>query len=130
MASAEVELYVRELSAGLSGPWRDRRRLLAELRQHVDEAVAAEVAAGSPAGAAEHLALERLGPQDALVEAWSARCSRVRARRRGRAALLAAAVATAGLLGVAQHADGRGGTQAPVAHPCPAAHAQRPCARG
>jgi hypothetical protein len=101
------DLYLQALAGRLVGSSRARKRLLAELRHHLDEAVAVERARGAEAAEAERLAVERLGPAALVAGSWEARCTRVTTRRRGRAALLAGVVALAAGLGVAQHADGR-----------------------
>jgi HAAS len=120
--SRPAELYLQDLAQRMAGSRRTRRRLLAELRDHVDDAVAAQLDAGVDAAEAERHAIARLGPPDALARAWRARCVRVRTRRRGRAAMLAGATALAAVLAVTQHADGRSPT-APTACPSGGAHA-------
>jgi hypothetical protein len=123
-----AELYLHALAGRLAGSRRTRARLLTELRDHLDDAVAANLAAGMPAEEAEQRAVELLGPPGPLARAWEARCARLRARRRRRSALLIATAATAALLAAAQHADGRR-EPGPPARGCaaaaPAAAAQR-----
>jgi hypothetical protein len=111
--------YLEDVSVRLTGPRRTRQRLLAEIRDHLDDALAANLGAGmSPADAAEHAA-RRLGPPAAVADAWQARCSRLRTHQRRRAAILIAAAAAAAVLAAAQHAQGRRDplTQPPRAQP-------------
>lgn len=105
--TSSADLYLRDLSTQVTGSRRTRTRLLAELRDHLDDAVAAGIDAGLEATEAEEQAIEKLGSSDALTRAWEARRSRLRRRRRGRIAMLVGAAAVASALGVAQHADGR-----------------------
>ena len=128
--------YLRELSTRLTGSRRTRARLLAEIRDHLDDSIVASVAAGVEPALAEHEAVGRLGAAETLTDAWEARCSRLRARRRRHVALLAGVAAVASVLGVAQHADGRRDPTAPVrlcspgpsrdGRPCPGPPAARP----
>jgi hypothetical protein len=115
-----IDECLRELASRLDGSRRTRRRVLTEIRDHLEDAVDAHLDAGMPSAEAEQLALERLGPPASLAAAWEARCSRQRTRRRGRVGMLVAAAAVASLLGVAQHAEGR---RAPASPP-------RGCAAG
>src|SRR5207244_3681742 len=59
---AEPALYLRSVAARLTGSRRARRRLLMEIRGHVEDAVAAGLEAGLDAREAERRALERPGP--------------------------------------------------------------------
>jgi hypothetical protein len=63
--------------------------LLAELEEHLDDAVAAELAAGRAPAEAEAAALHRLGPPAALATEWNADV----AARRSAARLRVVAVA-------------------------------------
>jgi hypothetical protein len=117
--SPDRDAYLRGISALLTGSRRARRRFLRELGDHLDDAIAAELDAGAPAGDVERRALARLGSPASVARAWDERCSRLRDRRRRRAGLLAAAAAAAAVLAVTQHADGRR-DQAPPAGPCAA----------
>jgi hypothetical protein len=102
-----ADRYLRELAARVAGSRRARRRLLTEIRDHLDDAATAHRSAGMQPLQAEQRALELLGRPAELAEAWDARRTLLRKRRRGRAAILIATTATASLLAAAQHADGR-----------------------
>ena len=80
---------------------------MAELRDHLDDAVVARVNAGMERDAAEQEAIEALGSTMTLGQAWEARRSQLRRRNRAQIALLVGTAALAAALGVAQHADGR-----------------------
>jgi len=95
------ERYLEQLSSLLVGSARERRRLCAEIRSHIDDALDRD-----DGGSGELQILEQLGSPPQIAQAWSARCHSQRSRQRRRIALLAAAGATAGLLAVAQHAQG------------------------
>jgi hypothetical protein len=123
----DVERYLADVAAHVRGA--GSRRLRAELRGHVDDAVAHHVASGRDATEAVQLALERLGPADELAAAWQAQASVRRVRARRRAALVAFAAVTASALALVQHAWGHAPTQgnrmvttAPATEPLP------PCA--
>jgi len=100
------EEYLCELASGLPGPRSARRRLLAELRDHLDDLVAAELAAGAGRAEAGERAVERLGGAAAVTAAWAAQYARPHARQRARMLALVLAVALASVLAVAQHAQG------------------------
>jgi len=102
-----ADFYLRDVSTRLRGPLQPRKRLLTEIRDHLDDAITANLNAGMQAVEAEQRAVEQLGPPAALTEAWQARCSRLRTRRRGHIAMLVGAAAAAAVLGIAQHAQGR-----------------------
>jgi hypothetical protein len=121
--------YLHEVAARLGGSRRTKKRLLTELRDHFDDAVAANRVDGVHPARAEELAVESLGPPAVLATAWRARSARLRWRRR-RTGLLIAAIASASILAAAQHADGRSPSH-PVVR-CAAvqnAHVNGPCAR-
>jgi hypothetical protein len=123
----DVETYLVDVAAQVRGA--GSRRLRAELRGHIDDAIAHHVASGRDPTEAVQLALERLGAADELVAAWTAqaRVRRVRARRR--AALVAFAAVTASSLALVQHASGHAPTQGnPVVTTVPATEALPPCA--
>ncbi|HEX4680427.1 MAG TPA: permease prefix domain 1-containing protein [Gaiellaceae bacterium] len=105
----DIERYLVDVAAQVRGA--GSRRLRAELRGHVDDAIADHVASGRDATEAVQLALERLGPTDELVAAWNelARVRRVRARRR--ATVVAFGAVTASSLALVQHASGHAPTQ-------------------
>jgi hypothetical protein len=75
--------WLEELAGSLRGPRRARRRLLAELEAHVEDAIAD--------GLDEESALARLGPPAAVAGRWNADANR--RRWQVRAQILAAAVA-------------------------------------
>ncbi|MCW2965897.1 MAG: hypothetical protein JWO17_3149, partial [Actinomycetia bacterium] len=105
----DIERYLVEVAAQVRGA--GSRRLRAELRGHLDDAIAHHVASGRDATEAVQLALERLGPADELVAAWKAQASVRRVRARRRAALVAFAAVTASALALVQHASGHAPTQ-------------------
>lgn len=102
-----ADRYLHEVEAGLDGPARTKRRLLAEIGSHLEDAIASNLAAGMQAAEAEQQAVIRLGSPASLADAWDARCSRLRARQRRRIATIVAAATFVSVLGVVQHADGR-----------------------
>ena len=68
--SPEVQEYVRRLeTAGRSLPPERLAEVLADVRDHVRQAVAAEVAAGGDAAAAARNALARLGTPEEIARA-------------------------------------------------------------
>ena len=98
------DAYLAGIAARLTGSRRARERLLTEIGDHLDDAIAAGI---GPADEVEQRAIDLLGPPETVARAWSARCSRVRGRQRRRVALVVAAATAASLLAVTQHADGR-----------------------
>jgi uncharacterized membrane protein len=112
--------YLAQVEPGLCGGRSARRRLLAELRAHIEDALAE--------GCTSEEAIARVGAVDDVVAAWRAHAVPVRAQNRLRGAVLALAVATTAALGIAQHASGH---RAPPPAPCAVAHdsAPRHCAR-
>jgi len=111
--------YLEEVERGLDGSPAARRRLVTELRGHLEDSLAA--AAGEDV-------MERMGEPADVIEPWRAHTSTVRAQRRRRVALLTLAAASAAALGIAQHASGHRTPQRPcsVSHP---AHVAPACAR-
>ena len=83
-STGTANTYLRDVATRLAGSRRTRRRLIIEIRDHLDDATAANCDAGIEAAEAERRAVELLGPPAALAQAWDARCSRLRHRRRGR----------------------------------------------
>ena len=81
-------------------------RLVHELRDHLEDAVAAHMAGGAERAEAERQALADLGPLTAVAEAWEARCARRRRHTRRQLAAAMVAVVAATMLAVTQHADG------------------------
>jgi uncharacterized membrane protein len=110
--------YLARVEEGLLGTRAARKRLLAELRAHVEDSHAA--------GHTTAEALARLGTADEVLEAWRAHAVAVRAQTRRRGALFALAVATTAALGVAQHASGHRPPQAHCAHAHPSPSSRCP----
>jgi uncharacterized membrane protein len=98
--------YLARVERELCGGRSARRRLLAELRDHIDDALAA----------GDVHAVASLGEPSAVVAAWRAHVTATRGRTRRRAALLALTVATTGALGVVQHASGHRAPRVPCRH--------------
>ena len=117
--------WLEELAALLRGPRGARRRLLAELEAHVEDAIAD--------GLDEEAALARLGAPAAVAERWNA--DTTRRRWQVRAQILAAAVAVAAVaapVGFAQRPSQhhrapatKSSRPAPSASPRPAGSAAR-----
>lgn len=98
---------MRELRSALRGPRRARARLLAEVHDHLEDAVTAELERGAAASAAQSTVLDQFGDPAALASAWNdAQAQRRRTAQRRAVAVIAVLAATAAVLGVAQHADG------------------------
>jgi hypothetical protein len=72
------EDWLHSVGEALHGPRRNRRRLLAELEGHLEDAAAEERGAGHAPAEAEAAALRRLGAPAGVAAAWNAD---VRARR-------------------------------------------------
>jgi hypothetical protein len=130
-----ADLYLRDVANRLAGSRRTRRRLLAEIAAHLDDAVEANLGAGMPAAEAESHAVEQFGLASAFAEAWDVRCAHLRWRQRRHIALLVGTVTIASVLGVVQHADGRRAPTVPARHcsaltGASAASSQRPCEGG
>ena len=119
----EARDYLRALEKSLAGSRRSRDRLLAELRAHLDDAIAERVADGVEPAEAEGLALAGLGPVEDVAGAWRARCARCRRHTHRNVAVTVVATAAAAVLAVAQHADGH-------QNPAPAAPARQACTSG
>lgn len=95
---APTDSYLEEVASLLVGPRRARRRLCAELRAHIDDAMR---------DATEELStLERIGPPQEVARTWALRCERQRSRQGRRLALVVATAAIASFLALAQHAQG------------------------
>jgi hypothetical protein len=119
-----ADLYLREVATRLVGPRRTRKRLLAEIAGHLDDAIEANLSTGMQAIEAERHAVEQFGLASAFAEAWEVRCERLRARQRRHIAMLVGTVAVASVLGVVQHADGRRDPAVP-SHQCVRASSAR-----
>jgi hypothetical protein len=98
--------YFKALAAELPGPRAARERLLAELRDHLDDAIADEVTVGRAPDDADHIALARLGAPADVTAPWSIYVRRRRRETRKRAGVITLAAATACALAVVQHASG------------------------
>lgn len=111
-----AEAYLAEVATLLGGSWRARRRLLSELRQHIDDAAAVRP---GPQTHERGAVLDRLGSPEALARAWDVRCSQWRVRQRRAIAVCVAGAAAASMLAVVQHAEG---SRAPSPTHCGTAH--------
>jgi hypothetical protein len=112
---------LEQVGASLRGSGRSRRRLLAELDEHLRDAVSAELARDVDEGIAERDVLARFGTAAEISARWNADERRRRvARRRHYAALAFAAVAATGL-GITQYASGK---TSPPPTPCTASESQ------
>jgi HAAS len=106
MSRLNRDRYFQALAAELGGPRAARERLLAELRDHLDDAIADEVTVGCAPDDADHIALTRLGAPTDISAPWSILVRRRRRETRKRAGVIALAAATACALAVVQHASG------------------------
>jgi hypothetical protein len=123
----DVETYLASLAAQARGA--GSRRLRAELRDHLDDAITHHVAAGCDRDEAARIALERIGPADELLAVWKAQVNARRVQTRRRAALVAFAAVTASALALVQHASGRQPSYpSRIVTVAPATEAEPPCA--
>jgi hypothetical protein len=106
----EPDDYLREVERSLSGGRGVRRRLLTELRDHLDDSLDARSDVED--------VMARVGSPEEVTTPWREHVTAVRRQNRRRAALLALTVVTTGALGIAQHASGH---RAPRVE-CSAAH--------
>jgi hypothetical protein len=106
MSRLNRDRYFKALAAELPGPRAARERLLAELRDHLDDAIADEVTLGRAPDDADHIALARLGAPADVSAPWSIFVRRRRRETRKRAGVITLAAATACALAVVQHASG------------------------
>jgi hypothetical protein len=106
MGLMKRDQYFFALGAQLGGPRAARERLISELRDHVEDAIADELATGRSLREAEDATLNRLGNPTAIAEPWHAYVQSRRRETRKRAGLVTMAAATACALAVAQHASG------------------------
>jgi hypothetical protein len=118
---SSVESYFASVAAKLRGS--GSARLNAELRDHVEDAVAHQVALGHDRADAARITLERLGSPDELLVAWKLRDRARRVQTRRRAGLATLAAATASALAVVQLASGH----RPPRNPCPEHTTKAPC---
>jgi hypothetical protein len=94
-ADARINRYLGEIAAGLHGPRGRRERILAELHDGVDQAVADHRARGLPPGPAVDAATAQFGGPQAVAAAFAGELSTAYARR-----TLAWFVATGPLVGI------------------------------
>ena len=106
MSRLNRDRYFQALAAELGGPRAARERLLAELQDHLDDAIAEEVTVGRAPTDADPIALARLGTPADVSAPWSIYVRRRRRETRKRAGVIALAAATACALAVVQHASG------------------------
>ena len=106
MSRLNRDRYFQALRAELGGPRAARERLLAELQDHLDDAIADEVTVGRAPDEADPIALARLGSPADVSAPWSIYVRRRRRETRKRAGVIALAAATACALAVVQHASG------------------------
>ncbi|WP_125810254.1 permease prefix domain 1-containing protein [Actinoplanes sp. ATCC 53533] len=92
---ARLDAYLGEIAARLHGPSRRRARILTELRDGLDEAVADQITAGLPAEDAVAVAIARFGTPAAVADAFAAELTIAYARR-----VLAWFVATGPMVGI------------------------------
>ena len=111
------EDWLLAVAASLRGPRRRRRRLLAELEGHLEDAAAEEVAAGASAADADAAAVRRLGAPTAVVETWNADVAARRSVARLRIVVVAVLVGTL----AAPVALARSGNSSPRPHKPPPA---------
>ena len=98
--------WLQAVGTSLRGPRRNRRRLLAELEGHLEDAAAEELAGGRAVPEAEAAALERLGSPAAVAADWNADVRARRTAARLRVVALAIVVgALAAPVALAQRSD-------------------------
>ncbi len=95
--------YLSLIEAELAGNRNSRARLLTELGDHIEDALAVD-----PTRDQTHLeaTIARLGAPSDVTTPWRTLIQERRAQTRRRAALLTLTTATAITLGIAQHASG------------------------
>jgi hypothetical protein len=120
----DVDTYLASVAAQVRGAGVER--LSAELRDHLEDAIAHHIASGFDRTEAARLALERLGATEEVVVAWNAQAHAHRVQARRRATLVAFAAVTASALALVQHASGR----QPSDSVRPGAATSQPCALG
>jgi hypothetical protein len=95
-ADGPIAGYVRELGPRLGGSWLRRRRIIAEVRAHLSEAVASDPLAEQDPAAAARRAIARFGTVEEVAEAFAAGRERGFGRGHARLAVAAAAAALVG----------------------------------
>jgi hypothetical protein len=101
-----TDQLLSELAATLDGS-RSARRLLEEIREDIRDAVQAERSRGLETAAAEDFVIIRFGSPLKLATSWNRDHAKRRRAARRNVALVLAAAATAGTLGITQHASGK-----------------------
>jgi hypothetical protein len=92
-ATDPIAVYLSELGSRMGGSWLRRRRIIAEVRAHLSEAVASDPLAEQDPAEAARRAIARFGTADEMAQSFAD--ERERGFRWGRARLgVAAAVAT------------------------------------
>src|SRR4051812_14607136 len=94
-ATDPIAVYLSELESRLGGSWLRRRRIIAEVRAHLSEAVASDPLAEQDPAAAARRAIARFGTVDEMAQSFAD--GRERDFRWGRARL--AVVVAAGAVG-------------------------------
>jgi len=80
-ATALVESYLAEVAIGLRGPWRQRKRILAELRDGLDEAIRDRCVDGLPSDRAAAAAVASFGEPQQVAGAFAGELATGYARR-------------------------------------------------
>jgi hypothetical protein len=80
MSAATVERYLDRIAAGLDGPRRRRARILAELRDGLDDAVNDQTAHGVPDDQAVAAAIVQFGTPEAITAAFTEELATASAR--------------------------------------------------
>jgi hypothetical protein len=94
-AEARLRSYLGQIAVDLHGPRGRRERILAELRDGLDRAVADQIATGLPADQAVTAAIGQFGSPAAIADAFAAELAIAYARR-----ILAWFIATGPLVGI------------------------------
>lgn len=94
-AAAPLDAYLGDLAGRLRGPRRRRQRILAELRDGLDEAVADHITAGRPEDHAVTAAIAQFGTPQAVADAFAGELATAYARR-----VIAWYIATGPLVGI------------------------------
>ncbi|MFV2120593.1 permease prefix domain 1-containing protein, partial [Streptomyces sp. Act-28] len=93
--SDPLDAYVAALSDSLRGPRRAKSRLVAEIRDGLDDTVSAHTRAGVPYERAAELAVRDFGSPDRLAPTFQHELTIAQARHTARAAALAVPLAVA-----------------------------------
>jgi hypothetical protein len=95
-AEEPIAAYVRELGPRLGGSWLRRRRIIAEVRAHLSEAVASDPLAEQDRAEAARRAIARFGTVEEMAQAFAAGRERGFRPGRGRLGIAAAAAVLVG----------------------------------